>query len=95
MQEYNPQAQPRLVWPAAFPVIRSYLDQLVRNGGLPETRTTAIASAIDAAERASGTTRRDQLNRLATDLDRDAAGARDAERVRAMAVAVRALAEAR
>jgi hypothetical protein len=95
MQEYNPQAQPRLVWPAAFPVIRSYLDQLVRNGGLPETRTTAIASAIDAAERASGTARRDQLNRLATDLDRDAAGARDAERVRAMAVAVRALAEAR
>jgi hypothetical protein len=95
MDEYNPQMQPRLVWPAAFPVIRSYLDQLVRNGGLPETRTTAIASAIDAAERASGTARRDQLNRLATDLDRDAAGARDAERVRAMAVAVRALADAR
>ncbi len=32
--EYNPQSQPHIVWPAAFPVVRSYLDQLVRNNGL-------------------------------------------------------------
>jgi hypothetical protein len=94
MEEYNPQMQPRLEWPAAFPVIRSFLDQLVRNGGLPEPRTTAIASALDAAEAASGTARRDQLNRLATQLDADAANAIDAERVRAMAAAVRDLANA-
>src|SRR5205085_1694807 len=34
MTEYNPQSQPRIVWPAAFPVVRSYLDQLVRGNGL-------------------------------------------------------------
>ncbi|HSJ30322.1 MAG TPA: hypothetical protein VK933_02735, partial [Longimicrobiales bacterium] len=90
MEEYNPQMQPQLVWPAAFPVVRSYLDQLVRNNGLPEARTTAIAAAIDAAERANGTARRDQLNQLATQLDADAANATDAARVRAMAEAVRA-----
>ncbi|HSJ32562.1 MAG TPA: hypothetical protein VK933_14070, partial [Longimicrobiales bacterium] len=94
MEEYNPQMQPQLVWPAAFPVVRSYLDQLVRNNGLPEARTTAIAAAIDAAERATGTARRDQLNQLATQLDADAANATDAARVRAMAEAVRALAGA-
>lgn len=94
MEEYNPQAQPKLVWPAAFPVVRSYLDQLARNRGLPETRTTAIRAAVDAAERASGSARRDALNRLAGELDRDAAGAADGARVRAMAAAVRDLANA-
>jgi hypothetical protein len=92
MDEYNPQAQPRITWPAAFPVVRSYLDQLVRGNGLPAARTTEIGRALDAAERAAGSARRDQLNRLATALDADARGAADADRVRAMAAAVRALA---
>jgi hypothetical protein len=92
MEEYNPQAQPRIVWPAAFPVVRSYLDQLVRNRGLPATRTSAIAAALAAAEGATGAARRDQLNRLAAELDGDAGRASDAARVRVMAAAVRELA---
>ena len=92
MDEYNPQAQPRIEWPAAFPVVRSYLDQLARNDGLPQARRTAIANAVDAAERASGAARSEQLNRLATAIDADVANASDAERVRALAEAVRALA---
>ncbi len=94
MEEYNPQAQPRITWPAAFPVVRSYLDQLVRNRGLPAARTNAIATALDNAERARGSARRNQLNRLATELDRDARNATDAARVRAMAAATRELARA-
>jgi hypothetical protein len=94
MEEYNPQSQPRITWPAAFPVARSYLDQLVRNGGLPAARTTAIAAALEAAEGATGAARRDQLNRLATQLDADAPQATDAARVRALAAAVRDLANA-
>lgn len=94
MDEYNPQSQPRLSWPPAFPVIRSYLDQLVRGEGLPPARIAAIANALDAAEAATGAARRDQLMRLASELDNDASGARDADRVRAMAEAVRALANA-
>ena len=94
MEEYNPQTQPRITWPAAFPVVRSYLDQLVRNRGLPRARTDAIAAALRSAERARGSVRRDQLNRLATQLDRDASGAADAARVKAMAAAVRELARA-
>ncbi|HSJ09788.1 MAG TPA: hypothetical protein VK928_07730 [Longimicrobiales bacterium] len=94
MDEYNPQAQPRITWPAAFPVIRSYLDQLVRGNGLPAARTNAISTALTAAERASGAARRDQLNRLATTIDADVARSSDAARVRAMAQAVRDLANA-
>jgi len=94
MEEYNPQMQPRITWPAAFPVVRSYLDQLVRNNGLPAARTTAIATALNNAERANGAARRQQLTQLATQLDRDASGASDAARVRAMAAAVRDLAAA-
>jgi hypothetical protein len=92
--QYNPQSQPRIVWPAAFPVVRSYLDQLVRGNGLATTRTTAIASQLNAAEGAMGAARRTALTNIATALDADAATAADAGRVRAMAAAVRDLAAA-
>jgi hypothetical protein len=94
MEEYNPQSQPRITWPAAFPVVRSYLDQLVRGNGLASARTTAIASALTAAERQSGAARAPALNTLAGQVDADVSGARDASRVRAMAEAIRALAAA-
>jgi hypothetical protein len=94
LAEYNPQSQPKIEWPAAFPVVRSYLDQLVRGNGLAATRTTAIASALDAAERQNGKARRDALNALARQVDRDVAGAKDPERVKSMSAAMKALAKA-
>jgi hypothetical protein len=92
--EYNPQSQPRIEWPAAFPVVRSYLDQLVRGNGLATERTSAISSALDSAEQQSGRARRDALNALARQVDRDVAGAKDGARVRAMSDAIKALARA-
>jgi hypothetical protein len=92
MTEYNPQSQPRLEWPAAFPVVRSYLDQLSRNRGLSGERITAITNTLAQAERQSGAARRSTLERLAGQVDGDAAGAGDAARVRAAAAAIRALA---
>jgi hypothetical protein len=94
MTEFNPQSQPRITWPAAFPVVRSYLDQLVRGNGLAAARTTAIARALDAAERAKGPARRSALTTLATQVDADVASATDAARVRMMAQAIRDLAGA-
>jgi len=94
MAEYNPQAQPKLVWPAAFPVVRSYLDQLVRGNGLANARTTAIASALDAAEKQSGAARKSALTSLAAAVDGDVASASDKTRVTAMAQAIRDLANA-
>jgi hypothetical protein len=92
--EFNPQNQPRVVWPAAFPVVRSYLDQLVRGQGLARARTSAIADQLNRAEKMSGTARRTALDAIAAQLDGDAAGATDGARVRTMAGAVRALANA-
>ena len=92
--EYNPQSQPKIVWPAAFPVVRSYLDQLVRWNGLARERTSAIGAALDASEQQNGRPRRNALNALAARVDRDVAGAKDPQRVRAMSEAIRALAKA-
>src|SRR6185369_13368816 len=76
LKEYNPQSQPKLVWPAAFPVVRSYLDQLVRNDGLATTKTSAIANALDAAEKQSGAARAASLHRLGSQVEADAKGAK-------------------
>jgi hypothetical protein len=94
LKEYNPQSQPKLVWPAAFVVVRSYLDQLVRNNGLAADRTTAVSTALDAAEKKSGSTRAAALTALAKQVDGDASGAGDAERVHMMSGAIKQLAAA-
>jgi LVIVD repeat len=94
MQEYNPQSQPHYSFPAAFPVVRSYLDQLVRNNGLTSDRTSAIAKALDAAEQQSGAARAKSLTTLAAQVDRDVKGASDQQRVRTMAAEIRRLAAA-
>lgn len=92
LQEYNPQSQPKLAWPSAFVVVRSYLDQLVRNDGLASDKTAAIGSALDAAEQQSGAARAASLNRLARQVDADAKDARDGARVKTMAQEIRRLA---
>ncbi len=92
MTQYNPQSQPVLSWPAAFPVVRSYLDQLVRDNGLDASRTSAIDKALTAAEaQASG--RAKALNALAGEVDKDAAGAKDGPRVKKMSEEIRRLAK--
>ncbi|HEY4304497.1 MAG TPA: hypothetical protein VGM82_08530 [Gemmatimonadaceae bacterium] len=92
MKEYNPQSQPKFAWPAAFPVVRSYLDQLVRNGGLAADRTTTIATALDAAEKQNGAARGTSLTALATKVDGYASGAKDAPRVRMLSTEIKRLA---
>jgi hypothetical protein len=91
---YNPQSQPRVTWPPAFVVVRSYLDQLVRHNGLASARTEAISSALDLAEMKSGAARAAALNALAREVDKDVAGAKDGARVRTMAGEIRRLAAA-
>lgn len=92
--EYNPQSQPKMTWPPAFVVVRSYLDQLVRGNGLAADRTSAIASALDAAEMKSGLARSSALRALAVQVDGDAKSAKDGARVRTMAGEIRRLATA-
>ncbi|MEP6990968.1 MAG: hypothetical protein ABJA80_08575 [bacterium] len=90
--DYNPQSQPHVTWPAAFPVVRSYLDQLVRDNGLSATRTTAISNALSAAQRQGGAARSRSLTALAKQVDADVSGAKDQARVRWMSAAIKDLA---
>jgi hypothetical protein len=87
----NVQDQPKLVWPASFVVARAYVDQLVRDHGLARERTSTIARELDRAEQMSGGARQGALSQLATQLEGEAAGAADGERVRALASVVRKL----
>jgi hypothetical protein len=91
-KEYNPTSQPKLVWPAAYVVVRSYLDQIVRNDGLAADRTTAISEALDAAEQKNGAAAAAALTALAKEVEADASGAKDAARVRTMATEIKRLA---
>ena len=90
--EYNPQSQPKMTWPPAFVVVRSYLDQLVRGTGLAADRAAAISAALDAAEMKSGVAHAAALHALALQVDGDVKGAKDGARVHAMAGEIRRLA---
>jgi hypothetical protein len=90
----NVQDQQRITWPARAVVARAYLDQLERSGGLAAAKITAARSALASAERLSGAPRRNALQRLATRLTADAAGAADQPKVRTLAAALTDLAKA-
>jgi hypothetical protein len=90
-KQLNVQQQPKLVWPAAFPVARAYLDQIVRDNGLRSDRTTAIAGALDKAQAAHGAARTAELTKLAAALDKDSKSASDPVRVKKLAAVVRGL----
>jgi hypothetical protein len=92
---FNAQEQQRFVWPPSFPLARAYLDQLQRSSGLPAARITEVRSELARAEGLSGQARSSALTQLATQLDRDAQGARDANKTTLLANAVRNLATAR
>jgi hypothetical protein len=94
-EEFNPQHQPRLSWPASFVVARAYVDQLERNGGLPTARIGSVRTELarleglgDSQQRGAG------LTALADELDRGyVAGnaSSDPQRVQALVSVLRDL----
>ncbi|MCE2952163.1 MAG: LVIVD repeat-containing protein [Gemmatimonas sp.] len=90
---FNPQEQPKLVWPAAFVVARAYTDQLARNSAVPKAWLDGVVTQLASAEKAKGSARTSALTALASQLDRDAAGSAEAARVRALSDVVKQLAQ--
>ncbi len=88
----NTQGQPQFVWPASFALARSYVDQLERSKGLSTSRIAAVRQALDGAEKATGSSRSDALNALASSLQKDAGGSSDAAKVKKLSGAVKDLA---
>ena len=89
----NSQGQPIYEWPATFALARAYLDQLERWHGLQASMIASARSALDSAEQASGTARRDTLRGLAGSLAAFADGSGDPAKVRKLADAVQRLAD--
>jgi hypothetical protein len=90
----NAQEQQKFYWPPSFPLARAYLDQLARNNGLAANRIATARGELADAERLSGQQRRSALTQLASRLNADAAGSRDAARVKLLATAVAELSTA-
>ncbi|MEX2179315.1 MAG: hypothetical protein WD801_11425 [Gemmatimonadaceae bacterium] len=91
---FNAQNQTPIVWPARFVVARAYLDGLVRSDGLRRSWTEQVDRELTRAEALRGAPRRAALTELAARIDRDAATASDAKRVRNLAAHVRRLSAA-
>ena len=88
----NTQGQPKLVWPPSFALAKAYVDQLERSKGLDGGRIKAVRGELATAEKATGTARSSALEKLAGELETDAAKSSDAAKVRTLAGAVKQLA---
>lgn len=91
VDEVNPQLQTKIVWPAAFPVARAYVDQLQRSNGLPAARVAAVNKVLDAAEKAAPSARKQALGLLASQLAADAARSSESSKVRLLQDVVKQL----
>ena len=97
-EEFNPQQQPKVSWPATAVVAKAYVDQLNRTRGILPERAAAVVAAMDRAEQMRSPRDRgasaaaDQLGTLATQLETDAASAsgRDQMRLKALADTLKA-----
>jgi hypothetical protein len=79
--QLNAQGQPKIVWPPSFSLAKAFVDQLERNKCLSGTRIASVRDEIGQAERSSGATRRDALNRVVSSLEQDKRSSCDAPRV--------------
>jgi hypothetical protein len=90
-EEFNPQEQPRVTWPAHPSVAKAYLDQLQRTQGLQASVITGIRSEVDGNQRnrfAARATELEAAGRSATAAGR----ATDAMRINALAETLRRMA---
>ncbi|HYK09754.1 MAG TPA: hypothetical protein VEV39_03055 [Gemmatimonadales bacterium] len=90
--EWNTQGQRKFVWPASFALSGAYVDQLERSGGLSAARIATVREGLKKAEGQSGTSRQGMLTLLATQLQGDAAGSSDANKVNMLIQSVKDLA---
>jgi hypothetical protein len=97
--EFNAQHHKRMTWPANPVVARAYLDQLARSNGLVPARARAVKTALGRADKIHSARDKgagavaDELDALATELERDAttAAAPDATRLRSLAMTIRGI----
>ncbi|MGH7507751.1 MAG: DUF305 domain-containing protein, partial [Longimicrobiales bacterium] len=96
-EQFNPQLQPLVVWPASFVVARAYLDQLARGDVVPPDRIAGLANRLDRAERLpDGAEKATALTQLAASVAELEAGggSADAHRLQLLGATLTELANA-
>ncbi|MEX2467657.1 MAG: DUF305 domain-containing protein, partial [Gemmatimonadota bacterium] len=73
LDQFNAQMQPRFTWPAAAPVGRAYLEQLVREGGILDARAQEVQGVLGGNASAA------RLNDVALSLEADVIQIRSAQ----------------
>ncbi len=92
LDQFNPQHQPRIEWPADVVVARAYLDQLERREGLSAERIESARNTLDRLDAVDEARKEELLNRLAEDLEAARNEAADPEHVGKLVTAVEKLA---
>jgi hypothetical protein len=96
VEQFNAQLQPRFTWPAAAPVARAYLDQMVRSGRILSPRANELDALLGRVER--GSVPGAELRQAADRIDLDVAAIRagtlggDADRLARLAQVLRGIA---
>jgi hypothetical protein len=93
MDYWNTQEQRKFVWPPSFALAKAFVDQLERSKGLSAEKIASTRAALASAEKQSGGQRRAALTALATQLNTDAAGSSDSDKVKMLSAAVTDLAK--
>ncbi len=88
LQEFNSQNQPKVVWEPTAAVAKAYMDQLQRSKKVTPARYKAVSDAMGKTGGASAIA---DLNKLASDVDADAAkeSGQDQKRMKALAETLR------
>lgn len=92
LRYFNPQMQPKFVWPASMPLVRAYLDQLERDRELDMLSITGLRNGLARAEQLNGTGKRYALLALATEAETLTARATNSRKVSEIARVLRELA---
>jgi hypothetical protein len=95
--EVNTQLQTKTTWPAASPVAKAYLDQLLRSNAIQPDRARAVRNALDKVDgfrtgkERGAAAALDQLDALAKQIESDAAAAsgRNADRLNSLAATLK------
>ena len=92
LKYFNPQGQPKFVWPATEHLALAYLDQLERNRELDVRSINRLRSEITRTKTMNGTARTTLLNTLSQEIESLAGSSANSRKVMQIAETLRALA---
>ena len=90
---FNPQGQPKFVWPPSLEKALAFTDQLERNRELDMQSLSMIRAGIAGVENASGAERSSLLNDLASEIESRASDSSNRDKVNKIAETLRAVSQ--